>query len=68
MNAGELKKKIAVRRAVNQRLGQQDQASRCAYCRAAVIGGLVDFISGLKFCDDDCQKALAERQAMEASR
>lgn len=50
-----VKQRIAKRRAINKRLGEQDAAHRCAHCKTVLDRTRVAM--GWRFCSTECEEA-----------
>lgn len=60
MTRTSTKRRVAIRQAINQQLGQQDAISRCRFCRRQLPAGYLLLLtpSGgtLRYCDQDCRE------------
>lgn len=63
------KRRLTQRRAINQRLGQQDRANRCSYCLAALGATFYKSLTlAGKFCSDACLASALEQDARQEER
>lgn len=63
------RKRLAHRRAVNQRLAQADRANRCDHCLIA-LNGIIHRWFGRpeEFCSTTCRDAFADVERQKAGR
>lgn len=63
------RKRLAHRRAVNQRLAEQDAANRCHMCRLPFSGVIfVSILTRGRFCCENCQLRAEDLEQMTSSR
>lgn len=59
------KRRLNDRLTRNRELGARDAANRCAYCKAPFTGVIIEsFLTGGKFCSDECLKAVDEQRIL----
>lgn len=61
------KDQIAKRRAVNQRLADDDRKRRCAYCLLPLTGEIwISILIPGRFCSESCQGRAVELETLRA--